>query len=396
MTVLADLPPAPADAANGPNPWRRLLPVVLAALAAGFSIGLSTPLIALAIEQRGWSASVNGANAAMPAVAIILLGRYIPALVARFGAIRSMVGGILVSAAFLALFPALDGIVAWFVLRFGQGLGIALAWIVSETWINRIATERTRGRMVAVYAMLWSGGIALGPQLLRVTGTEGWLPFLLAAGILASGALPLFLARHLAPALDTQERAAAGHLGQLWRLAPVALLASFVGGFAEVGAFSLFPLWAVNVGLGSGGAIAMLSVFSIGGLLMQFPIGWLADRFDRERLLTLCGAVAFVGPALLPFVMDRPFVMWPLLFLAGCAVMGFYTLGLTVLGQRFPPEQLAAGNVIFVAAYMLGGIAGPVVGGAALDIWMPHGFPAVLALLFCGFVLFGLANARRR
>jgi len=266
---------------------------------------------------------------------------------------------------------------------------------VSETWINRIATERTRGRMVAIYAMLWSGGIALGPQLLRLTGTDGWPPFVLAALILAAGAVPLFLARRLAPSLDGQEAVGAAHVGQLWRLAPVALLASFVGGFAEVGAFSLFPLWAVNVGLGSGGAVAMLSVFSIGGLLMQLPIGWLADRFDRERLLVVCGAVAFAGPALLPVVIDRPFLMWPLLFLAGCAVMGFYTLGLTVLGQRFPPEQLAAGNVIFVAAYMIGGIAGPALGGAALDAWMPHGFPVMLAAMFLGFVLFGLTAVRR-
>ncbi len=394
MTALERPVPEAAVAAH-PDPWRSLVAVVLAALAAGFSIGLSTPLIALALEARGWSATVNGANAAMPAIAIVLLGRHIPAVAARFGAIRAMVGGILASAAFLALFPALDHIVLWFVLRFGQGLGIALAWIVSETWINRIATERTRGRMVAVYAMLWSGGIALGPQLLRLTGTEGAVPFLLSAVILAAGAVPLLLARRLAPSLDSQETVGAAHVGQLWRLAPIALLASFVGGFAEVGSFSLFPLWAVNVGLGSGGAVAMLSVFSIGGLLMQFPIGWLADRFDRERLLLGCGVIAFAGPALMPFVLDRPFVMWPLLFLAGCGVMGFYTLGLTVLGQRFPPEQLAAGNVIFVAAYMIGGIAGPAVGGAALDVWMPHGFPAILAALFLGFVLFGLASVRR-
>ncbi len=394
MTVLERPTPEPPAAAH-PDPWRSLVAVVLAALAAGFSIGLSTPLIALALEQRGWSATVNGANAAMPAIAIVLLGRHIPAVAARFGAIRAMVGGILVSAAFLALFPVLDSIVLWFVLRFGQGLGIALAWIVSETWINRIATERTRGRMVAVYAMLWSGGIALGPQLLRLTGTEGATPFVLSALILAAGAVPLLLARRLAPSLDGQETVGAAHLGQLWRLAPIALLASFVGGFAEVGSFSLFPLWAVNVGLGSGGAVAMLSVFSIGGLLMQFPIGWLADRFDRERLLVACGAVAFAGPALLPFVLGQPLVMWPLLFMAGCGVMGFYTLGLTVLGQRFPPEQLAAGNVIFVAAYMIGGIAGPVAGGAALDVWMPHGFPMMLAALFLGFVLFGLATVRR-
>ncbi len=394
MTALERPVPEAAVAAH-PDPWRSLVAVVLAALAAGFSIGLSTPLIALALEARGWSATVNGANAAMPAIAIVLLGRHIPAVAARFGAIRAMVGGILASAAFLALFPALDHIVLWFVLRFGQGLGIALAWIVSETWINRIATERTRGRMVAVYAMLWSGGIALGPQLLRLTGTEGALPFVLSAVILAAGAVPLLLARRLAPSLDSQETVGAAHVGQLWRLAPIALLASFVGGFAEVGSFSLFPLWAVNVGLGSGGAVAMLSVFSIGGLLMQFPIGWLADRFDRERLLLGCGVIAFAGPALMPFVLDRPFVMWPLLFLAGCGVMGFYTLGLTVLGQRFPPEQLAAGNVIFVAAYMIGGIAGPAVGGAALDVWMPHGFPAILAALFLGFVLFGLASVRR-
>ncbi|HZH27158.1 MAG TPA: MFS transporter [Azospirillaceae bacterium] len=387
---------AASDTLDDRRRWLSLAAVVSAAMGAGFSIGLTIPLLSLAIEARGWSATVNGANAAMPAVAVLLLGRSIPSLVARVGTVQTMAMGVLLAAAFLLLFPVLDHIAAWFVLRFGLGYGIAIAWVVSETWINRIATEKTRGRMVATYAALWSAGIACGPQLLRVTGTEGWQPFGAAAGLLALAMLPILLAHRLAPPMAEQESFEARHIGRLWRVAPVALTAAFVGGFAELGAFALFPIWAVAVGIGEDGAVGMLSVFSIGGLLMQLPIGWLADRVDREKLLLACGAVAFLGPALLPVLIDVPILMWPVLFLAGSAVMGFYTLGLTVLGQRFPKEDLAAGNVIFVIAYMAGGIAGPALGGGALDAWRPHGLPALLAALFLAFVVFGLALMWRR
>lgn len=376
--------------------WRSLAIVAAAAMAAGFSVGISVPLLALLMEERGWSATVNGLNAAMPAVAILMLGRTIPGLAARLGAVRAMAAGIVIASGLLLLFPLLDHVAAWFLLRFGLGYGIALAWVVSETWINRIATERTRGRMVAIYAILWSGGIALGPQVLNLVGTAGFLPFAAAGGVLALALVPLLFAGRLAPALDGQEELGHAHLGRLWSLASIALTAAFVAGFAELGAFALFPLWAGEMGFDRAGAVGVLSVFSIGGLLMQFPIGWLADRVDRERLLIACGAVAFVGPALLPLLVGTPLLFWPVVFVSGSSVMGFYTLGLTILGQRFPPEELAAGNVVFVAAYMAGGIAGPAFGGLAFDLWTPHGLPALLAAVFLAFVAFGTARLPRR
>ena len=70
-------------------------------------------------------------------------------------------------------------------------------------------------------------------------------------------------------------------------------------------------------------------------MVFQYPLGMLADRFDRRRLLILCASGGIAGAALTPFAIVVPGAMYVLLFLWGGIIMGIYTIGLTLLGERF-------------------------------------------------------------
>jgi len=364
--------------------WRSLIAVTSSAMTVGLVIGLAAPLIALVLERRGVDTVLNGFNAAMPAIAIFLAGPLVPRIIARVGAFPTMVTGALLTSAMLALFPVFDSVTAWFVLRFVLGLGGSLHWITSETWINTLATEETRGRAVALYATLWGLGVAIGPQVLRLTGTEGALPFLFGAGLTALATLPLFLARGLAPRLAHE--APGGHLfAHVFRQAPMVLGAAFVCGFAETSAGGLLPLFALRIGFDEGGAVLMLSLAALGGVGLQPVIGWLADRMDRRRLL---GANTLVGLACalaLPAVAGNPWLLWPILFVLGGSVAAYYTLGLILLGQRFGGAEIAGANTAFIMAYTLGMVIGPTAAGAAMDAWNPHGLLAALAFVFASY-----------
>lgn len=65
-------------------------------------------------------------------------------------------------------------------------------------------------------------------------------------------------------------------------------------------------------------------------------------------------------------------------FVLGGMVLGFYSLSLTILGERYPVESLALANAAFLMLYQAGGIAGPASAGTAMDVWDPHGFVVVL------------------
>jgi MFS family permease len=223
--------------------------------------------------------------------------------------------------------------------------------------------------------------------LLQATGTEGWLPFLLGAAAIAGSAAPLLLGIGLAPAVSV-------HRGNtLWRmlaLAPVAMAASFVGGLNDTGLFVLLPLYGLRVGFEEATAVLMLTVFTSGNLLLQVPIGWIADRTSRRRVLAVCAVIGLAGAVLLPLVLSQPVLLWSLLFFWGGTIFAFYTVGLSLLGESFRAGQFASANASYIMLYEFGSISGPVLGGAAMDLAGPHGLLAMVAALSLGFLVLAL------
>ena len=94
-----------------------------------------------------------------------------------------------------------------------------------------------------------------------------------------------------------------------------------------------------------------------------------------------------VGPVLLSAAIGT-WLLWPLLLLWGGTMYGFYTQGIALLGESYPPPELADANTVFVVVYCAGGIVGPSLGGLAMDAWTPNG---LLVFLSCAPFLLGTA-----
>ena len=127
-------------------------------------------------------------------------------------------------------------------------------------------------------------------------------------------------------------------------------------------------------------------MLAAGGVFLQIPIGVLADRIDRRLLLMFCAGAGVFGGISLPLFIHLPWLLWPSLFLWGGVIVGLYTVGLTLLGERFRGADLVGANAAFVMLYGVGAVAGPPVAGAAMDLWDPHGLALALALLCLGFI----------
>ena len=288
----------------------------------------------------------------------------------------------------LPLFPALA---AWFVLRFLIGAGLALPWLVAETWVNAIAREASRARVIAVYSIALFTGLALGPQVLQVTGREGALPFAVCAGALALSALPMVAARGLLPSLEIPPGL---RIHQVLARAPTVAGAALIAGLSESACYMLLPVYGVRAGMGEAAALTWLTVLILGAVAWQFPMGWLADRMDRQRLLGLAGVAGALVPLALLAVVPAGWLVWPLLFLYGGIALGYYTVGLAHLGARFAPGELAVANAGFMVLYETGTTAGPALAGVGMELWAPHGYLVALSLFGAVFAL--LVAWRRR
>jgi MFS family permease len=369
-----------------------LAAVIAAAFGIGLSFGVGLPLTSLTFEAWSQPKWVIGLAGATPSFGILLVLPLVPRLVALLGAVASILLGCLIGAAgFLALY-VFDTVPAWIAGRFIMSGALALPWLVGETWMNAVATEATRGRVIAVYAISFFLGFLAGPLVLDYAGLSGPIPFLAGAAGSVLACLPIILAHRLAPDLThTQSMSVRAALA----LAPIAMVSGCLGGFAEMSYLSLIPNVGLAAGLEEGPALRLLSVLTFGGIILQFPIGWLADKASRVGV-TVALTVLFIGLSqLLPWALQHAFSSTIIAFLLGGVILGFYTLGLVIVGEKVAAQHLGAANVAFLVMYQIGAIAGPIVSGAAMTVSPVYGFVTIVSAVIGMATVFLVWLSRR-
>ena len=369
--------------------WRSIAAVIASVFAASLTFSICMPLLSLILEQRATASWLIGFNNAAAPAGLLIATIFMPRIVEWLGTMYALYLGFVLMVVSIALLPVFDNVWAWFPLRFLLGIGTALHWVVSETWINTLADDRSRGRVMAVYVTSLSAAYLAGLPVLLVVGTHGILPFVIVVAILCVAVLPLVMARNLAPRISTQ--AGFGLLAAA-RRAPATMVAALVDGAVMGALFVFFLIYASRQSYTEDQAIVLLIVMAAGSVMLQFPVGMLADRFDKRILLIVFAAAISLFTIAFPFVLHHPWLLWPTLFLWGGITGGIYTCGLAQIGQRFRASELAPANATFIFLYELGHLVGPPAAGYAMGLWNPHGL-----IVFCaaGGLLFALfATAR--
>jgi MFS family permease len=364
-----------------------LVAILSTCAAFAIGLGLTLPLLSLTLERNGYPGWVNGLNLATAGLAAICATPFVPWMIHRFGTTTYLTACLLAGSVSLIALYEVQSLWLWFPMRFVLSCALNSLFVISEFWINQLADDRNRGRYISLYGACTAGGFGVGPLVLTVMGTHGIGPFVAGSVMLLAAVVPVFIARHSAPQIE--ERGHASIL-QTIAIAPAALTAALVFGTIDAGLWGLFPVYAVRSGYSESGAALAIAATSLGSFLFQYPLGRLADRMDKRQLLTICAGSGIFGAVLTPLLIPYPGAVYALLFVWGGVIMGVYTLGLTLLGERFRGGELANANAAYVMLYATGLLAGPTVEGFALDWWDPHGLMAVIGaitLIYTGFLL---------
>jgi MFS family permease len=228
------------------------------------------PLLALALEEMGAASSTVGLLATVGSLATLGITPLIPRLLRVVGTLPLILGSTFVAIVCTLGFHAWPEIWLWFPLRFVNSAALLLLFVVSEIWINQFAEGHNRGRVLGIYVACFSGGAAIGPAMLYVVGTTGWLPYLAAAGLMAVAAIPLAFVRGVTP--DFREKPSMAFRSFLVA-APLAGFGALAYGAAETSLLNLLPIYAVRAGRTPEAAALLLSLFGLGNVLLRVPIG---------------------------------------------------------------------------------------------------------------------------
>ncbi len=361
--------------------WRiRNLVAVSAALGVAALVhGFSLPLLSLVLQRQGVGTTMIGLSTAVQYLAVLAVAPFVPRLMARQGPVPMMAWSITATALLLVALPALPDVTIWFVLRFLLGMAESFLWIAGEAWLNHVAEEHRRGRTVALYGMTVGAGFAVGPLLLAALGSEGWLPFLVCAAITTLAALPLLLVRGRAPKLEGAPSVSAL---RYVLLAPVAMLAYFVFAATDSVVLSFFPIYGVGEGLTESAAVGLISVFAIGTIAFQLPVGWLMDHMDAMGIVLVAILVMLCASVALPWVI--PYAPWNtvFMFVFGGTFAALYIVPLTMLGRRFKGADLSAAASVFAVMFCFGAVAGPPLSGVGMAFLGNDGMRWALVLFY--------------
>lgn len=371
---------------------RRTILVVLVAGAfvAGVGFGAMHPLITLLLEQQGLSDTLIGLNATLMNVAILVGGPFVPRIVRALGPFNVLALNVALDVTLTLLYPTVEVYTAWCFFRFLWGLVGVQWWVITESWINLLAQDSNRTRVVGLYTAMLSLGMAVGPFVIAETGIDGYSPWFAILGLLLLGALPVLGVARTIPVVAHDENLRAF---ALVRRAPLVVVAAIVGGFADFAIMSLLPLYGLAHGLAQTDAATMLSAFTLGNVCLQMPIAWFADKVSRGSALVLCAVVTIACSIALPFAVADFVMLWIVLFLWGGVVFAVYMVTLGMLGAAFGPAELVAANAAFIVLYNVGGVVGPLGTGALMDAWSPEGLPTVVAVAMA--IVLGFMVARR-
>lgn len=378
-----DSPSIPLNTTEKLPNWRNLAAACAAIAVFGFPLGLTYPLLSLILEARGVASDVIGLNGAMMPIGILIFSTLIPAATRRFGERNVAIAAALITAVTIVAYKFFDTLPAWFLIRLLQGMSISVLFVLSEAWIVGFAGDKHRGKIVAIYATILSASFGLGPLIISIIGIEGWLPFILGTIIVLLGVIPLlFIQLDEKPA--SEQPVGVSSIFSFASKAP--LLLACVGAFSifDAATLSLFSVYGIKVGLSLSDSANLLTVLILANVLLQLPIGWLADRFSHFKVLVGCAMVAAITLSVFPLLVGS-LMMWPTLVIMGAAGFGLYTVALVSLGDRFTGDDLIDGMSAFSVVWGLGALLGSVMGGWAMTSFGPHGFPVSLGIVF--FVL---------
>jgi MFS family permease len=278
-------------------------------------------------------------------------------------------------------------------MRLLVGFCFAGVYVVAESWLNGSTTNETRGQALSLYMITQMVGIIAAQGLLNLGDPSGYTLFIVMSVLVSVSFAPILLTVSPAPAFQTTKRMT---LFQLYRISPLGCVGTFLLGGVFAGTFGMAAVFGTEKGLSVAEISMFVAAIYTGGLVMQFPIGWISDRMDRRRLivaLTLGGAaVTMMG------LLSGSSVV--ILLAVGLAIGGvsnpLYSLLIAYTNDFLGKDDMAAASGGLLFLHGLGAIAGPLAIGWLMAAYGANAYFVFMATLFALIGVYGIWRMTRR
>ena len=356
------------------------------------SAGIFSTLIGIRAELEQLPTLVSGG---------ITTAYYAGFLLGSWYALRALkqVGHIRVYAALASLLSAstlvagvFDSPIIWIIMRSSTGFCFAGLYVVAESWLNGLAKNHFRGRLLAVYNVVTIGAYGAG-QLMVFNFDARSLSGYIFAAILASLAVVPVAVSEQAATPDTENHEHIS-LRELAKIVPTGFGTILFVGLAHGGLLGMAVIHATREGLSVGRVGVLIAVLQIGGMVLTWPISSASDDIDRRIIGLLSSGAVIILAVLMLYQPVESIWTIVLLFAIGGFSFPLYAIAGAYTNDWVSPEQMGAAASQLVTLYGFGAMIGPLVAAPFLDIIGTQGFAWSIISLHALILLFLIYRIR--
>ena len=251
-------------------------------------VGSLSTLLSLRMTMAGFSTQITGLIMAAYFVGLVAGSFTCQRLIHRVGHIRSFAAFAAVATAIVMMHGLYLSAPFWAFLRFMSGVVTIGLYMVIESWLNEFTVPGSRGRVFSIYMVCSYLGMGLGQQILNIGDSSTQEPFFIIGILLALCLVPVAVTHSISPKLPPTAKF---DLIALIKQSPMGMGGSFLAGVTNSSFYAMGPVFGNQIGLSVSDVAGMMTTTIFGGLLCQWPLGLLSDRFDRSLILSIIGVL---------------------------------------------------------------------------------------------------------
>ncbi|MBO7927141.1 MFS transporter [Pseudoalteromonas sp. K222D] len=311
-------------------------------------------------------------------------------LIKRAGHIRVFAGCVALAAIAILICSLYTEPFVWGAMRLVTGFCNACAFTAMESWLSSSSTKETRGKTLGVYNAVLLGGLFSGQFFMNLADPTDTTLFVVAGILLCAAVIPLVLSRNPGPII---EEVSSMSLRALYKISPLGVVCCFVSGMIYSASFNLLPIFAGQYNIVDFELSLYVGTAILGAFILQFPVGYLSDRYDRRTVLFGLLIISALADLAIPQFAKVDNLLG--VFTATAITCGIiactYPLSISEAFDRLRQNQMVAAMGAMIFTFAAGGVIGPYAASVVMNTFgsvFLFYFLALIQLLLAGFVIY--------
>src|SRR5262245_26810441 len=373
---------------------RPLIPLLIAAGILLRGNGMQGTLIALRGAQEGFPPALIGLMGTAYFGGFLLGCIFITRIMKSVGHIRASSALAAIAASGTLTLVLLIDPLMWSAVRFATGFCFAGLFTVMESWLNSGVSNQDRARVLALYRIIDIGSVTGAQFMIPVFGADGFTIFAIMSIMITLSLVPVSLCDRSNPTPPADVRL---DLRKVWRISPLASIGCVAVGVTNSAFRTLSPVYAEQIGMSVTDVVTFVTVGIVGGAIIQYPLGYLSDLWDRRTVLLLTTGCALIAALALVFLAGSdPFANFLIVFIFGCFAMPLFSLSAAHANDRAGKGEFVLVNAALMLFYSFGAIGGPLVASWFMQRLGPQSLFSFVAAVYAVFILITLYRMRAR